>query len=148
MRPVNRLPRWQRLTAEVAGAALLASGIVWLLAHYGGGAVSGDLPHPAEPWMMRLHGGAAMAALFALGLLAAGHVPHGWRVTATRHGRRQRRLGLALLALAAAAVGSGYLLYYFVPERWRGLIGGLHSAAGLVMAALLVWHRRHRMPRA
>jgi hypothetical protein len=147
MRPVNRLRRWQRWTADTSGLALLASGAFWLVVHYTVGAGSGDLPHPLEPWAMRLHGLAAMAALFAFGVMAAGHVPHGWRVTAARRGRTQRRLGVALLGLGALLVLSGYLLYYFIPEGARPLTGWLHSGAGVLMAALLVWHRRHRLLR-
>jgi peptidoglycan/LPS O-acetylase OafA/YrhL len=105
------------------------------------------LPHPLDPWLMRLHGLATMAALFAFGVLAAGHVPHGWRLTAARRGRMQRRLGLGLLVLGGLLVISGYLLYYFIPEWARPATGWLHSALGVLMAGLLVWHRRHRLLR-
>jgi hypothetical protein len=147
MGALNRLRPWQRRWADVAGAALLASGLAWLALHYTVGAGAGELPHPAEPWAMRVHGLAAMAALFAFGLLAAGHVPHGWRLTQHRRGRRQRRLGLALCGLGALLVASGYALYYLVPEGARPATGLAHSAAGVLMAGVLVWHRRTRLAR-
>jgi hypothetical protein len=115
--------------------------------HYTVGAGTGELPHPSEPWMMRLHGLAAMTALFVFGVLAAGHVPHGWRVT---HGRRlhtQRRLGMGLVVLGALLAASGYALYYFVPENARPVVGWLHSGAGVLMALALVWHRLVRAHR-
>ena len=144
MAPPNRLRRWQRLLCDGTGITLLASGLVWLVVHYAWGAGAGELPHALEPWMMKLHGLAAMAALFAFGSLATGHVPHGLRVTQGRRGRRQRLLGLWLGALAMLLVGSGYLLYYFTPEDWRAGLGGAHSVIGIAMALLLVWHRQRR----
>jgi len=147
MRPINRLRPWQRLLADATGLALLLTGVVWLAVHYAVGAGAGELPHPAEPWMMKLHGLAAMAALFVFGIVAAGHVPHGWRVT---HGRRlqlQRRLGASLLVLGALLAGSGYALYYFVPEGARPFVGLLHSAAGALMAVAWIWHRVARAHR-
>lgn len=150
MRPHIHLRPWQRRCVDGAGALLLASGIVWLAVHYTVGAGSGALPNPAEPWAMRLHGAAAMAALFALGLVAAGHVPQGWRATVPPRSRRQRSLGIGLLVLSALLVASGYLLYYFVPEDWRAALGIVHSAAGVLAAAVLLWHRswRRRQRRA
>jgi hypothetical protein len=146
MRAINRLRRWQRHGIDLSGALLLASGLLWLALHYTVGAGAGELPHPLEPWLMRLHGAATMAALFMLGLLAAHHVPHGWRVTHGQRARLQRRLGLALCLLAALLVGSGYALYYLVGEAARPATGLLHNAAGVGMALLLVWHRRSRRP--
>ena len=141
----NRLRHWQRLLGDLAGLTLLGSGGLWLLVHYAWGAGSGELPHPLEAWMMRLHGLAVMAALFVFGSLAAGHVPRGLRITHGRRGRRQRHLGITLGALASLLVASGYLLYYFTPETWRAALGTAHSAAGVLMAAVLVWHRRRRV---
>lgn len=144
---MNRLRPWQRRTADLAGGALLASGLLWLALHYALGAGAGELPHPAEPWAMRLHGLAAMVALFASGVVAAGHVPHGWRLTQHRRARRQRRLGLALCGLGALLAASGYALYYLVPEGARPATGLAHSAAGVLMAGVLVAHRRRRPAR-
>ncbi|MBS0507090.1 MAG: hypothetical protein JSR53_06880 [Proteobacteria bacterium] len=103
------------------------------------------MPHPLEPWLMRLHGAAAFAGLFMAGVLAAAHVPQGWRMTTRnprlrQHKARQRRTGLALCALGLAAVLSGYLLYYFAPEDLRAAIGWSHAALGLVLAGLLPLH--------
>jgi peptidoglycan/LPS O-acetylase OafA/YrhL len=143
--PHNRLRPWQRQAIDGSGALLLASGAVWLLLHYGRG---DELPHPLEPWSMRLHGLASFVSLFMLGVLAAFHVPHGWRATA-RHGlrqpgRAQRRWGLLLCVLAAALAASGYALYYFAPDNVRPALGGAHSAAGAAMAGALLAHRRAR----
>lgn len=129
----------------LTAALLLGSGATWLAVHYLLGAGAGELPHPAEPWLMRLHGAGAFAALFAGGAIAGAHVQAGWRVSA-RLGR-QRGSGIALLSLLSLTVLSAYLLYYFAPEAWRGLMGWMHAALGASLAGTGLWHARGRVLR-
>ena len=138
----------------VTGALLLISGIAWLGVHYALGAGAGELPHPLEAWLMKLHGLAAMLGLFVLGAVAAAHVPRGWRISGRPHDRQsrrpsrrhhwalQRRTGVMLCALAAVLAFSGYLLYYFAPEWIHSSIGWAHAAAGVAMALVIALHRR------
>jgi Fe2+ transport system protein FeoA len=114
---------------------LMATGAAWLVLHYG---FATELPHPLEPWSLRLHGLAAMAALFMLGVLAAAHIPRGLHL----RGLAQRRTGLILCSLAGTLVASAWLLYYFAPDNVRPALGSAHSAAGAAMAVALVVHRR------
>jgi hypothetical protein len=143
-----QMARWQRLLLLTTAAALLLTGLLWMLLQHGVGggpnAAAGDLPHPALAGLMRVHGAAGFAGLFMCGVLAAGHVQLGWRLTGRHHLRGQRRSGLILSALAAALVLTGYLLYYFAPEQLRPALGWLHTALGLLMAGVGVWHARHR----
>lgn len=140
--PRHRLPAWQRRALHASGVLLLLTGLVWLAVHYSVGAGTGELPHPLEAWCLRLHGLAAMAALFVLGALAAAHVPQGWRLSRRWQLVSQQRTGLLLCALAALLVFTGYLLYYFAPEDERPWLGGGHAVAGVVMASLVLCHRR------
>lgn len=144
MKPLNRLPPWQRRLGAASGLLLLASGAAWLGLHF---VVAAEgLPHPGEAWAMKLHGAAAMLALFVFGALAGGHLRHGWQLT-QRHGhglRRQRGLGVALAGLAALLAASGHALYYWVPEGARDAVGWAHAGAGFAMALLLLVHRRRR----
>lgn len=144
----HRLAPWQRVTLHAAGVALLVSGGVWLVVHYALGAGAGELPHPMEAWSLRLHGLASFAAVFVLGVLAASHVPQGWRLTGRRHRDAQRHTGLILCALAALLVLSGYLLFYFAPETVRPALGWAHALVGVAMAVLLTVHRRGLRRRA
>lgn len=144
VRTIHRLVPWQRRVLYGAGALLLVSGIGWLALHY---ARSSDaLPPPIEAWMMRLHGFAAFGALFALGALAASHIPQGWRLSQRMRWAGQRGSGMALCALGASAVLTGYLLYYFAPETIRPALGWLHSGLGTAMAVLVMTHRRNSRP--
>jgi hypothetical protein len=116
--------------------------VVWLAVHYSVGAGADELPHPMEAWALRLHGALAFVGLFFFGAVSAGHVEWGWRMSQSARFRPQRRSGLGLCALALGLSLSGYLLYYFAPETLRPGMGWLHAAIGVVMAAVLVWHRR------
>lgn len=141
-RSAHRLPRWQRRGLYATGALLLATGLAWLLAHYGLGAGAGELPHPLEVWLLRAHGLVAFCGLFMFGVVAAWHVPHGWRL-AERHGwDGQRSTGLLLCSLAVLVALTGYLLYYFAPENVRTALGWAHAGIGALMATLVASHRR------
>jgi len=141
LRSVHRLVAWQRHLLYGAGGALLLSGVAWLAIHYGRG--SDTLPAPLEAWLMRLHGLAAFAALFAFGVLAAAHIPQGWRFTHRRKWASQRSSGLLLCLLAGALAITSYLLYYFAPDSIRPALGSLHSGLGATMAVLVLAHRRN-----
>ncbi|MDE2093550.1 MAG: DUF4405 domain-containing protein [Burkholderiales bacterium] len=140
--PVHRLVRWQRIGLYVTGALLVLTGAAWLAVHYSIGAGAGELPHPLETWSLRLHGLAAMAGLFVLGLLAAAHIPQGWRLSHRRRWAAQRRSGVLLCAGGAVLATTGYLLYYFAPETVRPALGWAHAIVGLATAGLVARHRR------
>ena len=138
----HRLIRWQRRALYVTGAALLLTGGLWLIVHYSVGVGAGELPHPLEAWSLRLHGVAAFAGLFMLGVLAAGHIPHGWRLSHRRRWEGQRSTGVLLCVIGALLVLTGYLLLYFAPESVRPALGWAHAFIGLAMGVLIASHRR------
>ena len=142
MRHVHRLVLWQRITLYGASALLMLTGLAWLGVHYGAGAGADELPHPLEAWLMRLHGAVAYVGSFVLGALAAAHVPHGWRLTGRHRWAGQRGSGVALCAVAALLVLSGYLLNYFAPEAVRPALGWVHTGIGIAMGVLIAIHRR------
>lgn len=94
----------------------------------------GPAPHPAEPWLIRLHGAAAMLALILLGSLLAQHVRRAWLAA------RNRRSGGLLLALNGLLVLSGYALYYAGGETLRAFASDAHLALGLALPGLLLLH--------
>ena len=141
-RPHHRLVAWQRIGVYAAGALVLATGAAWLAVHYSVGAGAGELPHPLEAWLLRGHGLLGFAGLFLFGVLAAAHVPQGWRLTRRHRWAGQRNSGVALCALALLLSLTAYLLYYFAPEGLRVALGWSHTAIGVVMAVLLAVHRR------
>jgi hypothetical protein len=138
----HRLPSWQRVVLYACGVLLLGSGAAWLGVHYSIGAGAGELPHPLEAWLMRVHGLAGFAALFMLGVLAAHHIPHGWRLGARHRFAGQRKTGLLLTAFAGLLVLSGYMLYYFAPESIRPALGWAHTVFGAAITLLVLSHRR------
>ncbi len=136
----HRLVRWQRLALYATGAALLLTGTAWLLLHYSLSA--GDMPHPLEAWSLRLHGLAAFAGLFMLGVLAAAHIPQGWRLSHRRRWAGQRSSGMLLCVVGAVLSLTGYLLYYFASEAVRPALGWAHAFVGITMGLLIASHRR------
>lgn len=142
--PTLRLPRWLRRLVDASALALLASGAAWLAIDNTIGPGAGALPHPAEAWLMKFHGAATLAATFALGSIAASHLPAGWRRTRSGCGRGQRASGIAMLALAALLVATGYALWYLVGEPWRAPLGWAHAALGFGAAIPVFVHRRAR----
>ena len=142
-RGAQRLASWQRWLLDGCGTVLLGSGIAWLAVHYAVGAGAGELPAPAEAWLMRLHGLAGFGALFLLGALAAHHIPHGWRLSARHRHARQRGTGLALCTLGALLAATGYALYSVAPEPVRPALGWAHAALGVGLAGVVLRHRRH-----
>jgi hypothetical protein len=138
----HHLARWHRRAVVAVGVGLLATGAGWLGVHYLAGAGAGLLPHPLEAPLLRLHGLAAFAGLFMFGVIAAAHLPQGWRLSRRNRWAHQRATGLALCVFGAALALSGYLLYYFAPEALRPALGWIHSGIGVAMAIAFALHRR------
>ena len=134
------LPRWQKRWLYSSAVLLLLTGMAWLLWYYS--RAEDALPSPIEPWLMRVHGAAAFAALLGLGAVGGSHVPAGWRLT-RRHHRHvgQRSTGMLLVAMAALCIVTAYALYYFAPEGVRAPLGWAHGALGLC-AGVAWWSHR------
>jgi hypothetical protein len=140
-RPVHRLVVWQRRLLYGASAVLLLTGAAWLTIHYGRAADA--LPSPLEAWLIRAHALASYAALFSFGVLAASHIPQGWRFTELREWAGQRSTGTLLCTLAGLLALSAYVLSYLASESMRPALGWAHSGLGAAMAVLLLVHRRN-----
>jgi hypothetical protein len=131
-----RLERWHRFSLYGVSGLLAASGVLWLIARYFLRAAGefGEAVNPLEPWAMKLHGAAAMAALFFVGSLLNNHIRRA------HHGRRNRYSGWSMVALLSLLTASGYALYYLASESSRPLWSAAHWILGLLFPALLVLH--------
>ncbi len=128
-------------------SVLFLSGALWWLADVALARMwpGHDFERGAKPWLLKIHGGAAMAFLFLVGTLWPNHIRLAWRFG------QNRKSGVILLAWLAALTTSGYGLYYFGGEQVREWTATLHDWAGLLAAAVLaahVWlgHRTTRPP--
>ncbi|MGZ5201007.1 MAG: DUF4405 domain-containing protein [Telluria sp.] len=135
-RPGFRLERWHRRSVYVTGAVLLLTGVGWLVLRYFMRPVSefGETVHPLEPWAMKLHGAAAMAALFFVGSLLHMHIRRALKA------KRNLVTGWAMVGTLSFLVSTGYGLYYLAGDAGRPLWSVLHWAVGLAVAALFVLH--------
>ena len=114
---------------------LFLSGGVWLVVYYLTG--TGDFDGPYSillPWLLRIHGAAAMASLVVLGVLIPLHMQRGWEEG------RNRGTALVMITLCLSMIVSGYGLYYCGDEKLRSWLSGFHSIAGGSLPLVLLWH--------
>jgi hypothetical protein len=138
-----RPERWQRLCVYGVSAWLVATGVLWLLAHYLMRPASefGEGVHPLEPWSMKLHGAGAMLALFFIGSLVHSHIRPALKA------RRNHYSGWSMMAVLAALTLSGYALYYIAGEHSRPIWSAVHWIVGLAFSLLLIVHVAQAEPR-
>jgi hypothetical protein len=120
---------------------LAASGALHFFLHqwFPAAGAFGPEPNPGEPWALRVHGAAAMATLWLLGVLWPTHILP-WLAR-----RCNRRAGVLLLAVSAALVVTGYGLYYASGDALRSSVRWLHVGFGFaVIPAFAVHLRRGR----
>jgi len=105
-------------------AILFFSGAIWILIRYSDFA----------PWLLRIHGAAAMASLVMLGVLIPVHMRRAWER------KRNQGTGIVMVALCLSMILSGYGLYYCGDELLRAWLSGFHSVSGCLLPMILVWH--------
>jgi len=133
---MNRVRRVQRRLLYLTGLLLLATGAAWAVLHYVPDWLRIDERRAVEinAVLLKVHGAAAMASLVLLGMMLVEHVGAGWR------GERNKTSGIAILALVAVLVVTGYLLYYAGGEELRQAASLLHLVAGVVLPLVIVFH--------
>lgn len=114
-------------TLYLVVAMLLITGVAWL-------AVDRAVWPESATYLLRLHGGAAMAMLVVLGALLPLHVRIGWR--------RGRNLvsGIAMLASNGILVVTAFGLYYAGSDALRYWASELHVVTGLALPVLVGGH--------
>lgn len=136
--PNLRLEQWHRRLMYLMMTLLTATGLLWLLAHYAL-RVEGEFGpriHPLEIWSSKMHGLAAMLALFCLGSILNGHIRRGLKYRHNLATGYLMLVGMLWLSLSAWA------LYYLVNESNRSVISWLHFVPGVILPLLLLWHIR------
>lgn len=115
---------------------LVGTGISWLWAHYLPAQFESRMidPWQVESWSMKIHGGAAMVALFGAGTLLHVHMRSAWRQ------QRNHYSGIAMATTLFLLAASGYGLYYFNGETSRQWAEWLHWATGFGIPLMLVAH--------
>ena len=102
----------------------------------------GPEKHPAQAIFLKIHGASAFLMMIGYGYMLATHIPAGYR------SKRQRILGLSLVAAQAFLIVTAYGLYYVGGAEFHALIGYAHAAVGFsfpfVLGVHIVTGRRHR----
>ena len=138
MRPNSiRLKPRLRATFYAVFGLLFLSGFAWWIVRIWArpsGEADSVPPSPWEPWLLKTHGAAAMAALVLFGILYLSHILRGWRA------RRNRFTGSGLVAVCLLLVVTGYLLYYSGGDTARAVVSLLHLWLGLAFPIIIVTH--------
>lgn len=114
---------------------LWLTGTIWLIFRYGVPVEDefGLQTHPAQTMILKIHGLAAMAFLFIVGVLIH-HIRPGWR-------RKQQRFsGVSLLTVCGCLVLTGWGLYYAGEERFRNWMSAMHSIIGVLLPVIILFH--------
>jgi len=132
---VARLSRRREWIVHGIGGVLWLSGVAWIVLHHflRRAGEFGEQPHPLEIWSLRLHGGAAFAALWLFGLLWPIHVLPAWRA-------RRRASGIVVAGVFIVLIASGWLLYYGSGDDTRAAVALVHWIIGLALLAPYLWH--------
>lgn len=142
------LTRRHRHVVYAVGLLLVATGLAWVVCHFllrGDGEMA-DLPHPWEPFWMKVHGAVAMIALLVIGSLVQWHAWRAWQIG------RNRLTGSLMAVAIVVLIVSGWALYYLSSETARPVISLVHWIVGFAGIPALVWHvvsgrRRAAAPR-
>jgi hypothetical protein len=129
-----RLSSALRLSLYAVLIVLLVTGVAWLVIDAGKDPFQPGGSGEAEPLLLAVHGGAAMAFLILLGALVPLHVQGNW----TRD--RNRWTGVVMLAINAVLILTAYALYYSGSDLFRRWASDLHIAAGVFLPLWLGLH--------
>ena len=134
-----RLAPRLRVTFYAVFAVLFASGAGWWIAHILHQNELESSPSQYEPWLLKVHGAAALTALLVLGVIYPVHVARSWRM------RRNVLWGIVLVVVAISLILTGYFLYYAGGELSRRLASNIHIYLGLafpIFVGVHVWRGR------
>lgn len=131
-------------------AALLATGIAWLVGHdvWLQQTPFGPQPHPLVAWLLRAHGAIAWCTTLVAGVVWQVHVRPAWRAVRRRrahrrragsHGRARTVSGALMVAALAVLLVSAIGLQY-APEDAHAWLSATHWILGLALAIALAWH--------
>ena len=134
-RGIQLSPRHKRWFYTV-NALLFFSGVGWAVCGWFAtrDATHADPLHWLQPWLLKLHGAAAMAFLIAVGILIPTHLKRGWQA------RRNRTNGAFFVTIIALLILTGYGLYYFGDDDWRSVASWVHQLLGFASPVLLAGH--------
>ena len=129
-----------RYAIYAAFAALLLTGLGWLVADWQKEVSSDEIWQQSIAYLLMVHGGTAMVTLLLLGALIPVHLMRAWR------SGKNRLSGSFMASLNAVLIATAFGLYYLGSETLRPWMSWIHIAAGLLLALLfplhIYWGRR------
>jgi hypothetical protein len=118
----------------LACLGLYLTGAAWLVLHWRTQRSADGIPSEWQPWLMKVHGAAAMVVLVVLGTLIPLHIRRGW------HAGINRMTGIIMIAVMGSLIVTGYGLYYFGDEQVRAITAAAHDVIGALSPVVIFWH--------
>ncbi len=136
MKRRGRTYRWSVWTLYLSVAVMIGTGVTWVIldTFFERMGDFGPEKHPAQLYLIRIHGALAMGMMMIFGALLATHVRHYWRK------RKKRATGVVLIVIWTLLMASAYALYYTGGEITRAVAHWTHIALGLCLPAWLIGH--------
>ncbi|MGE0525609.1 MAG: hypothetical protein AB7G93_05710 [Bdellovibrionales bacterium] len=132
--PRSELRLWHKLLIYVGSGGLLISGGAWWLLESFYKPESGFGRHPAQAWLLALHGLLSPLFIFTLGVVFVVHIQRRWS------GHQRKISGPALLAASLLLALTGTFLYYTGNEALREFLASSHLSLGFAFPALFALH--------
>jgi hypothetical protein len=129
-----RLDPKVRRTVYAVMAALLVTGVAWIVADALKDSAHGEAWQQVASNLLMCHGGAAMMMLMLLGALVPLHIGRSWRAG------RNLTTGTAMATLNATLVVTAFGLYYLGSDATRPWWSGVHIGVGLALPLLVLIH--------
>ena len=123
-----------RFAIYAAFAALLLTGVGWLVADWQKEISSDEIWQQSIAYLLMVHGGTAMVTLLLLGALVPLHMMRAWR------SRKNRISGSVMVTFNAVLIVTAFGLYYLGSETLRPWMSWIHIGAGF---ALSLWFPLH-----
>jgi hypothetical protein len=136
-------------------AALLATGLAWLLGHdvWLQQTPFGPQPHPLVAWLLRAHGALAWWVTLVGGVVWQVHVRPAWRAVRRRRAHRRRAGTLRPLHLNRGRTASGVVMVgalavlllsaaglQYAPEAAHAWLSVTHWMLGIALSVAVTWH--------
>ncbi len=137
---------YQRILMYGGGGILLLTGVTWVLLRRFGGMEGGESwGRSIQPWLMKVHGFAAVFFVFLLGTLVPSHIRRALG------SEKNLRNGYGFMAVMGMQVLSGYSLYYVGDESMRAAFETFHVWVGMALPVLVgihIWRGRRAVAAA
>ena len=98
----------------------------------------GPVKHTWQFPALQIHGATAFLMMVTFGFLLGAHVQYAWAMG------KNKKSGIAIIAISAIMIITAYLLYYIAQDGFREVVEYIHLAIGFSLPFALLVHIRSK----